>query len=208
MSLCFWPWVGQEKQLEDVTWWAFRETNRFIVQIGRLIGPENNSSLQLLLRCYVLCCLFVSCPHVMFIWWSERMQRALTWNHILKHNMPSIYIFGTDVATLTRLFWRRICFLTITGLALSVVLQLLPFGLLLILLAVLERLRGEVFAQHFRAGRIPSPWCVMNILRYCYVIYAQGSGLKAPSLHPLVAGSSARSVLISWVFFFFFAAAV
>lgn len=59
---------------------------------------------------------------------------------------------------------------------------------------------GEVFAQHFRAGRIPSPWCVMNILLYCYVIYAKGSRLKAPSLHPLISGSGAWSALISWVF--------
>lgn len=58
----------------------------------------------------------------------------------------------------------------------------------------------EVFAQHFRAGRIPSPWCVMNILLYCYVIYAQGLGLKAPSLHTLITRSSSLSVFISQVF--------
>lgn len=40
----------------------------------------------------------------------------------------------------------------------------------------------------------------MNILLYCYVIYAQGLELKAPSLLPLIAGSSAWSVLIRWVF--------
>lgn len=58
----------------------------------------------------------------------------------------------------------------------------------------------EVFAQRFRAGRIRSPRCVMNILLYCYVIYAQGLELKAPTLHPLITGSGAWAVLISWVF--------
>lgn len=48
----------------------------------------------------------------------------------------------------------------------------------------------EVFAQRFRTGRIPSPWCAMNILLYCYVIHAQGLELKAPSLHALITGSS------------------
>ncbi len=64
----------------------------------------------------------------------------------------------------------------------------------------LRMAEGEVFAQHFRASRIPSPWCVMNILLYCYVIYTKGSRLKAPSLHPLIMGSGAWSVLISRVF--------
>lgn len=58
----------------------------------------------------------------------------------------------------------------------------------------------EVFAQRIRAGRIPSLWCVMNISLYCYVIYAQGLQLKAPTLHPLISESSACSVLINWVF--------
>lgn len=40
----------------------------------------------------------------------------------------------------------------------------------------------------------------MNILRHCYVIYAQGLELKAPTLHPLTTGSCARSPLINWVF--------
>lgn len=58
----------------------------------------------------------------------------------------------------------------------------------------------EVFAQRIRAGRIPSLWYVMNILRHCYVIYAQGLELKAPTLHPLTTGSCAWSALINWVF--------
>jgi len=41
-----------------------------------------------------------------------------------------------------------------------------------------ECLRAKVFAQHFRAGRIPSPWFVMNILLHCYVIYTQGLGFE------------------------------
>lgn len=40
----------------------------------------------------------------------------------------------------------------------------------------------------------------MNILRHCYVIYAQGLELKAPTLHPFTTGSCAWSALINWVF--------
>lgn len=45
----------------------------------------------------------------------------------------------------------------------AIVSQLVAYGFFLILLSggVAE---GVVFAQHFRAARIPSPWCSMNIL--------------------------------------------
>lgn len=100
-------------------------------------------------------------------------------------------------ALLAVLTMARIC---IIDFMLASVLQLLTFGLFLILLTVFRVAEGKVFAQHFRAGRIPSLWCVMNILQYCYVIYTKGLGLKAPSLHPLATGSSSWSVLTSWVF--------
>lgn len=58
----------------------------------------------------------------------------------------------------------------------------------------------EVFAQRIRAARILSQWSVMNILLHCYVIYALELELKAPTLNPLISGTSARSVLINWSF--------
>lgn len=81
----------------------------------------------------------------------------------------------------------------------AIVSQLVAYGFFLILLSggVAE---GVVFAQHFRAARIPSPWCSMNILLYCYVIYAQGLGLKALSIHSLITGSSSWCVFIFRVF--------
>lgn len=74
----------------------------------------------------------------------------------------------------------------------AIVSQLVAYGFFLILFSggVAE---GVVFAQHFRAARIPSPWCSMNILLYCYVIYAQG--LKALSIHSLITGSSSWCVI-------------
>lgn len=107
-----------------------------------------------------------------------------------KYNLNILY-------HLEKAFGERICFLNI------IAVQLLYFWAFFPphpLLTVLDSLRVKCLLSTSEQAGFSSLWCVMNILLYCYVIYAQGLGLKAPSLHPLIIGSSAWSVLINWVF--------
>lgn len=153
-------------------------------------------------------CLFVF-PHILHVYLihinracikANNLNRVSTHPNIaLEMKAPARRAAFAAVISFVFRIYSFVCLSLSLELGVHVVCHLFTSRLLLVPLpaSVVEE---EVFAQRIRAGRIPSLWYVMNILQHCYVIYAQGLELKAPTLHPLTAGSCTRSALINWVF--------